>query len=92
MRRFPVSIVENSVTEHCDFTYWLESRQALQFREVFKPAVICMDYRLADLENGAHTGTTGLLNGSAPWGGTLALRGVAVERPRHSCWRAIACA
>lgn len=46
-------IVENSVTEHSDFTYWLESRQAQQFREVFKPAVIRMDYRLADLENSA---------------------------------------
>ncbi len=46
-------IVENSVTEHSDFTFWRESKQALQFQEVFKPAVIRMDYRLADLENGA---------------------------------------
>lgn len=29
---------------------------------------------ITDLENGAHTSTTGLLNGSAPWGGTLALK------------------
>lgn len=46
-------IVENSVTEHSDFTFWREAKQALQFQEVFKPAVIGMDYRLADLENGA---------------------------------------
>src|SRR5438128_1991753 len=44
-------IVENSVTEHRDFTYWQESEQAQQFRRVFKPAVIQMDYRLPDLEN-----------------------------------------
>src|SRR5438105_9111865 len=46
-------IVENNVTEYSDFTFWRESKQALQFQEVFKPAVIRMDYRLADLENGA---------------------------------------
>src|SRR5437870_4834347 len=39
------------VTEHPDFTYWQESEQAQQFRRVFKPAVIQMDYRLPDLEN-----------------------------------------
>jgi len=46
-------IVENSVAEHSDFTYWRKSQQASQFQEMFKPAVIRMDYRLADLENGA---------------------------------------
>jgi MinD-like ATPase involved in chromosome partitioning or flagellar assembly len=46
-------IVENSLTEHCDFTFWRESEQALQFQATFKPAVIRMDFRLADLENGA---------------------------------------
>jgi len=46
-------IVENSVTEHSDFTYWRESEEARQFREAFEPAVIHMDYRLADLENAA---------------------------------------
>ena len=46
-------IVENSVSEHPDFTYWNESEQARQFKEVFQPAVIRMDYRLPELENAA---------------------------------------
>ena len=41
-------IVENSITDHADFTYWRESDQALQFQRVFQPAVIHMDYRLPD--------------------------------------------
>ncbi len=44
-------IVENSITEHADFIYWRESDQAQQFQKVFRPAVIHMDYRLAELEN-----------------------------------------
>ncbi len=44
-------IVENSITDRADFTYWRDSAQASHFREVFAPAVIRMDYRLADLEN-----------------------------------------
>jgi MinD-like ATPase involved in chromosome partitioning or flagellar assembly len=44
-------IVENSLTDHTEFTYWRESDQAGQFRRRFEPAVICMDYRLAELEN-----------------------------------------
>jgi MinD-like ATPase involved in chromosome partitioning or flagellar assembly len=46
-------IVENSIAEYTDFTYWNESEQAQQFKKVFAPAVIRMDYRLPDLENGA---------------------------------------
>ena len=46
-------IVENSIAEHADFTYWRESDQARQFREAFAPAVIEMDFRLAELENAA---------------------------------------
>jgi MinD-like ATPase involved in chromosome partitioning or flagellar assembly len=46
-------IVENSITDRADFTYWHNSEQARRFREVFAPAVICMDYRLAELENAA---------------------------------------
>ena len=46
-------IVENSIAEYTDFTYWNESEQAQQFRQVFEPAVIHMDYRLPDLENAA---------------------------------------
>jgi len=54
-------IVENSVAEYTDFTYWRESEQAREFQKIFKPAVIRMDYRLADLENAArnHGATLG---------------------------------
>ena len=44
-------IVENSLTQNADFTYWHESLQAQEFRKVFNPAVIHMDFRLPDLEN-----------------------------------------
>ena len=46
-------VVENSITAHADFMYWNESEQARHFKEVFHPAVIRMDYRLAELENAA---------------------------------------
>jgi MinD-like ATPase involved in chromosome partitioning or flagellar assembly len=46
-------VVENSIAEYTDFTYWNESEQAQQFKKVFNPAVIRMDYRLPDLENAA---------------------------------------
>ncbi len=46
-------IVENNLTEHTDFTYWQESEQAEEFRKRFQPAIIRLDYRLADLENAA---------------------------------------
>jgi len=44
-------IVENSITLHGDFSYWRESREAHQFREIFQPSVIQMAFRLAELEN-----------------------------------------
>ena len=44
-------IVENNLTEHTDFTYWQESSQAEEFRKRFQPAIVRLDYRLADLEN-----------------------------------------
>ena len=44
-------IVENSITDQMDFVYWRESDQARQFQKTFEPAVIQLDYRLADLEN-----------------------------------------
>ena len=44
-------IIENSITERADFTYWRQSEQALRFQKVFEPAVIQMDYRLPELEN-----------------------------------------
>jgi MinD-like ATPase involved in chromosome partitioning or flagellar assembly len=46
-------IVENSLSQHADLTYWHESDQAREFRRVFQPAVIHMDFRLPDLENAA---------------------------------------
>jgi MinD-like ATPase involved in chromosome partitioning or flagellar assembly len=44
-------IVENSITHNGDFTYWRNTREAEEFRETFRPAIIQMDYRLPDLEN-----------------------------------------
>jgi MinD-like ATPase involved in chromosome partitioning or flagellar assembly len=52
-RRVAYLIVENALSEHAEFTYWRGSEQALQFQDACKPAVIHMDYRLADLENAA---------------------------------------
>lgn len=52
-RRTEYLIVENSVSEHTDFRYWRESTQALEFKRIFHPAVIEMDYRLPELENAA---------------------------------------
>lgn len=46
-------IVENSISQHTEFRYWRESAQALEFRGLFHPAVIGMDYRLPELENAA---------------------------------------
>jgi hypothetical protein len=46
-------IVENNLTEHTDFTCWQQSREAEEFRRRFQPAIIRLDYRLADLENAA---------------------------------------
>ena len=56
-------IVENSITDHADFTYWHDSEQARQFRGIFQPAVIRMDYRLPELENAArnHGVTLGMI-------------------------------
>jgi hypothetical protein len=44
-------IVRNNLTERPDFTYWEENDQAQDFRKRFQPAIIRLDYRLADLEN-----------------------------------------
>ena len=50
-RRTTYLIVENSISQHTDFTYWRESEQALRFQNIFAPPVIRIDYRLPDLEN-----------------------------------------
>ena len=44
-------IVRNHLTEHGDFTYWEESDAAREFMKRFQPAILQLDYRLADLEN-----------------------------------------
>ena len=44
-------IVKNALTIHAEFNYWENSREARKFREVFNPAVIQADFRLAELEN-----------------------------------------
>jgi MinD-like ATPase involved in chromosome partitioning or flagellar assembly len=70
-------IVENSITDRADFTYWRESEQARKFREVFAPAVIEMDYRLAELENAAR-------NHGVTLGGVAARNTEAAELRRAS--------
>lgn len=46
-------IVENAISKPAHFTYWQQSEQAKQFREVFQPAIIQAECRLAELENAA---------------------------------------
>lgn len=46
-------IVENSLSEQADFTYWRENGPAEEFRKRLQPAILRMDNRLADLENAA---------------------------------------
>ena len=49
--RVAYMVVENCITLNGDFTYWRESREAQEFRGTFRPSVIQMDFRLAELEN-----------------------------------------
>ena len=44
-------IVENATSALADFTYWRSTKQANQFRQVFTPAILQMEFRLAELEN-----------------------------------------
>ena len=46
-------VVENATTHQADFSYWRDSEQAEQFRAVFHPAVLAMEFRLPELENPA---------------------------------------
>ena len=43
--------MENATSPPADFSYWRDSDQCIRFREVFRPVVPSMEYRLADLEN-----------------------------------------
>ena len=44
-------IVENATIALADFTYWRSTKQANQFRQAFGPAILQMEFRLAELEN-----------------------------------------
>jgi hypothetical protein len=44
-------IVENATSALADFTYWHSTEQANQFRQAFTPAILQMEFRLAELEN-----------------------------------------
>src|SRR5208282_4216619 len=46
-------VVENAMTHQADFSYWRDSEQAKQFRTVFQPVVLTMEFRLPQLENPA---------------------------------------
>ena len=46
-------VVENAMTHQADFSYWRDSEQAKQFRTVFQPVVLTMEFRLPELENPA---------------------------------------
>jgi len=52
-RRVDYLIVKNSLTDPADFTYWEQSPQAAEFRRIFQPRVIEMEYRLPKVENPA---------------------------------------
>lgn len=44
-------IVENATSALADFTYWRSTKQANLFRQAFTPAILQMEFRLAELEN-----------------------------------------
>jgi len=44
-------IVENATSALADFTYWRSTKQANEFRQAFTPAILQMEFRLAELEN-----------------------------------------
>ena len=46
-------IVKNSLSHPSDFGYWETDAQAEEFRRVFEPAVISMEYRLPEIEHEA---------------------------------------
>lgn len=52
-RRVEYLIVKNALTDPADFSYWERSTAAEQFRQVFQPQEISMEYRLPKFENPA---------------------------------------
>ena len=52
-RRVDYLIVKNALTDPADFTYWDQTPAAAEFRRIFQPKVIEMEYRLPKVENPA---------------------------------------
>jgi hypothetical protein len=52
-KRVDYLIVKNSIGNPSDFGYWETDAQAEEFRRVFQPAVISMEYRLPEIEHEA---------------------------------------
>jgi len=46
-------IVKNALTDPADFKYWDQAAAAIEFRRVFKPREISMEYRVPKVENPA---------------------------------------
>jgi MinD-like ATPase involved in chromosome partitioning or flagellar assembly len=44
-------VIENATSALADFTYWRSTKQANRFREAFTPAILQIEFRLAELEN-----------------------------------------
>jgi MinD-like ATPase involved in chromosome partitioning or flagellar assembly len=44
-------IVKNALSNPADFSYWENDQQAIEFRELLEPAIISMEYRLAEIEH-----------------------------------------
>jgi hypothetical protein len=50
-RQIEYVLVENATSALADFTYSCFAKQANRFREAFTPAILQMEFRLAELEN-----------------------------------------
>ena len=48
-------IVKNSISNPADFGYWETDPQANEFRQLFQPQVIEMEYRLPEIEHEARS-------------------------------------
>lgn len=48
-------VVENAITAIADFTVWHHATKAQEFRQVFDPACIAMEFRPPDIQNAIRT-------------------------------------
>jgi hypothetical protein len=48
-------IVKNSISNPADFGYWEDDRQAAEFRNLYQPKIIEMEYRLPEIEHEARS-------------------------------------